>query len=137
MKPRIRPVLTCVNAAGPAGAADSGAMTIGTEAMAILEISYRNMEASETVEGLVRQKFAQLEKLHDRLTSCRVVVEKGPEEGKSFHVRVDLVAPGREIVVRRDPGDKRAHSDAPGAIRDAFDAARRQLEDHVRRQDGR
>jgi ribosomal subunit interface protein len=103
--------------------------------MANLEISYRNMSASETVETLVRQRFAQLEKMYDRLTSCRVVIEKGPEEGKTFHVRVDMVAPGREIVVRRDP--KRAHADAPAAIRDAFDAARRQLEDHVRRMDGR
>src|SRR5215472_15712733 len=112
----------------PQSAADQ---QMGTLAMAKLEISYRNMAASETVEGLVRQRFAQLEKLHGRLTSCRVVIEQGPEEGKTFHVHVDMVAPGRAIVVRRDP--KRVHSDAPAAIREAFDAARRQLGEHVRR----
>jgi ribosome-associated translation inhibitor RaiA len=105
--------------------------------MAILEIAYRNMSSSVSVEGLVRQRFAQLEKIHDRLTSCRVVIEKAPEEGKSFHVHVVMGVPGREIVVRRDRSDDPAHADALAAIRDAFDAARRQLEDHVRRMDNR
>ena len=100
--------------------------------MAILEISYKNMGSSESLERQVRERFAQLEKIYDRLISCRVVIEKAPEEGKTFHVRVDMVAPGRELVVRRDPGDNRAHSDAHVAIRDAFDAARRQLQDHAR-----
>jgi len=105
--------------------------------MAILEISYKNIGSSESLDRQVRERFAQLEKIHDRLTSCRVVIEKAPEEGKTFHVRVDMVAPGRKIVVRRDPGDNRAHSDAHVAIRDAFDAARRQLQDYARRMDGK
>jgi hypothetical protein len=40
--------------------------------------------------------------------------------------------PGREIVVGREPANH-AHDDMNVAIRDAFDAARRQLEDVARR----
>ena len=108
---------------------------------ATLQISFRNMESSELVERQVRERFAQLETFYDRLISCRVVVEKAnqkqQQQGRLFHVRVDLVAPGREIVVRRGPAEHHAHEDAHVAVRDAFDAARRQLEDHVRRMDNR
>ena len=107
---------------------------------ATLQISFRNMSGSDTVEHQVRERFAQLEAFYDRLIACRVVVEKAQrnqQQGRLFHVRVVLVAPGREIVVRRGPGDNHAHEDAHVAVRDAFDAARRQLEDHVRRLDNR
>ncbi len=108
---------------------------------ATLQLSFRNMESSESVERQVRERFAQLETFFDRLISCRVVVEKAhqkqQQQGRLFHVRVDLVAPGREIVVRRGPAAHHAHEDAHVAVRDAFDAARRQLEDHVRRMDNR
>ena len=44
--------------------------------------------------------------------------------------------PGREIVVNRDPAAHHAHEDAHVAGRDAFDAVRRLLEDHVREERG-
>jgi ribosome-associated translation inhibitor RaiA len=39
--------------------------------------------------------------------------------------------PGKGLVVSRDPGD--AHDDVYVAIRDAFDAAGRQLAEHERK----
>ena len=107
---------------------------------ATLQISYRNMDSSPSIEQQVRERFAQLEKFFDRLIACHVVVEEGHrrhQQGNVFHVRVDMVAPGRELVVRRDPPEHQAHEDAHVAIRDAFDAARRQLEDYVRRMDNK
>jgi ribosome-associated translation inhibitor RaiA len=41
--------------------------------------------------------------------------------------------PGKELVVSRDPGDVHAHKDVYVAIRDAFDAAERQLAEHGRK----
>jgi cold shock CspA family protein len=57
-------------------------------------------------------------------------------EGRLYHIRVDLKVPGREIVVKRDPSEHHTHEDIYVAVRDCFDAVRRQLEDHVRRQRG-
>ncbi|MHA1566815.1 MAG: HPF/RaiA family ribosome-associated protein [Alphaproteobacteria bacterium] len=105
-----------------------------------LQVSFRNMDRSEAVEARVREKAAKLEKIYSHLTSCRVVVES-PErrhhKGNLYHVRIELGLPGKELVVSRHPKDKQAHEDVYVAIRDAFDAARRQLEDRVRKMDGR
>jgi hypothetical protein len=70
--------------------------------------------------------------------SCRVVIEapKRRRHGDLFRVRVDLKVPGKEIVVKRDPAEHHAHEDIYVAIRDCFDAVRRQLEDHLRRRRG-
>jgi ribosomal subunit interface protein len=100
-----------------------------------LRIAFRNMDVSDALEQRIRKRVAELELLCDRITSCDVVVEmhhRHPRQGKMFHIRVDIVVPGRTIVVRREPTDNHAHEDAHLAVRDAFDAARRQLEDHVR-----
>src|SRR5947209_5950535 len=45
---------------------------------------------------------------------------------------LDITVPGREIVVGRDSKPGRSHDNISVAIRDAFDAARRQIEDHAR-----
>ena len=105
-----------------------------------LQVSFRNMDSSEAVEAKVRDSVAKLETYFDRLTSCRVMIE-APErrhrKGKLYHVRVELGVPGREIVISRHPGDQHAHEDVYVAVRDAFKAARRQLEDYARKLDGR
>lgn len=105
-----------------------------------LQITFRNMDHSEAVAARVRERAEKLEKFFDHLTSCRVVVE-APErrhhKGKLYHVRIELGVPGPELVVSRHPGDEHAHEDVYVAIRDAFDAARRRLEDYVRKLSGR
>ena len=100
-----------------------------------LQITFRHMDSSEAVAARIRERAGELERFFDRIMSCRVVVEcRHPrrQQGNLFRVRVDLKVPGREIVVGRDPAAHHAHEDVYVAIRDAFDAARRLLEDHVR-----
>jgi len=105
-----------------------------------LELSFRNMDPSDAVEARVRERVDKLETYFGRINSCRVVVEaphRHQRKGKIFHVRIEIGVPGRTIVVDRDPGKHRAHEDVYVAVRDAFDAARRQLEDHSRKSAGR
>jgi ribosomal subunit interface protein len=100
-----------------------------------LQITFRHMDSTDAVTARIRERAAELERFFDRITACRVVVEcRHPrhQQGNLFRVRVDLKVPGREIVVGRDPTAHHAHEDVYVAIRDAFDAARRLLEDHVR-----
>jgi ribosome-associated translation inhibitor RaiA len=100
-----------------------------------LQVSFRNMCHSSAIEADIRDKVAKLEGLYDRITSARVVVEtphRRHRQGRRFHVRVDLRVPGREIVVSRDPAEHHASEDVYVAVRDAFDAAKRRLEEHVR-----
>ncbi|HLY56482.1 MAG TPA: HPF/RaiA family ribosome-associated protein [Stellaceae bacterium] len=104
------------------------------------QITFRNMTASPSLEAQVARRIEELEQFFDRITGCQVVIEEGHRhhhQGKLFHVRIELIVPGTTIVVSRDPGQDHVHEDAHVAVRDAFDTARRQLEDHVRRGDGR
>jgi cold shock CspA family protein len=98
-----------------------------------LQITARDISLSEAAEADIHAKAANLDTYYDGIMSCRVVVEgpvrhhrKGP-----FTVRIDLTVPGAELVV-----DRHADVDLYVAIRDAFDAARRRLEDYARRQRG-
>lgn len=100
-----------------------------------LQITFRHMDSQEALAARIRERAEELDQVFERIISCRVVVEcRHPrrKQGNLFRVRVDLTIPGREIVVGRDPAAHRAHEDAYVAVRDAFDAVRRLLEDQVR-----
>lgn len=103
-----------------------------------LQITFRHMESSPALEARIRQRAQELEHFFDRITACHVTVESRhrQRQGNLFEVRVDLVLPGQEIVVGRDRGVNHAHEDAHVAVRDAFDALRRRLEDHARHSRG-
>lgn len=128
-----------------------------------LQITFRDMAPSAAIESHIREKATKLASFCDRITSCRVIVEaphRHHHKGKAYQVRIDLSVPGREIVINRAPKrlsaakltDGRqaekdlienhrpskhgAHEDVYVAIRDAFNAAGRKLQDHVRRQSG-
>lgn len=104
-----------------------------------LQISFRHMDHSDAIESLVRQKAEMLDKFAGSIMRCRVVIEpagKHHEHGNQFEVRVDLTAPGEEIAVTREPSQHAENRDIAVVVRDAFDSARRQLEDYVRRRRG-
>lgn len=105
-----------------------------------LELSFLNMEPSESMEQDVRNKTAKLERFSQHITACKVVIEaphKHHHKGNLYHVRINITLPGQEIIVNRAPGEHHAHEDVYVAIRDAFNAADRQLEDFVRKQRGK
>jgi ribosomal subunit interface protein len=104
-----------------------------------LQVMFRNMEPSAAIEARIRERAQGLERYYDRIMSCRVAVElhhRHHQQGNLFHVRVDLKVPDGEIVANREPAEHHAHEDVYVAIRDAFDATRRQLEDYARRRRG-
>ena len=99
-----------------------------------LQITYRGMQSSPAIDAAVHEKAAKLEQFHPRIMSCRVAIEqpgRHQRQGKQFVVHIDLKLPGGEIAVNRDH-----HEDVYVALRDAFDAARRKLEDFAREQRG-
>ncbi|MEW6681339.1 MAG: HPF/RaiA family ribosome-associated protein [Nitrospirota bacterium] len=90
-----------------------------------LQITVRNMSLSEAAKAAIQEKAAKLDAADDRIIGCRVLVElphKHRHQGALYNVRIDLTIPGAELVVKREP-----HEDLYVAIRDAFDAAWRQL----------
>ena len=99
-----------------------------------IQVILRDVSHSAAVEEYIRERAAKLDEFYDRIMSCRVVVEAPVphhRKGGPFKVRIDLTVPGAELVVNRQ-----ADEDLYVAIRNAFDAERRKLEDYARRQRG-
>lgn len=128
-----------------------------------VQITYRNMEPSAALEREMREKASKLGWFCDRILHCRVVVEAPHQhhrKGKLYHIRIALAVPGGEIVIKhepkrivailprgqrppdlklitnREPGKYAAHKDVYVTVRDAFDAARRKLQDYARTRRG-
>ena len=101
-----------------------------------LQISFRNMDPSPAIETVVREKAAKLGRFFERIVSCDVTIEaphRHHHKGKLYKVRIDIGMPGNDVHVNQEGPKNRAHEDVYVAIRDAFDAAVRQLEDHARK----
>src|SRR5215472_16312304 len=101
-----------------------------------VQVTFHNMPHDPAVESAIRANAEWLDNYFDRIMSCRVVVDRPHlhhREGNLYQIRIDMKVPGRELVVKREPTEHSDYKDLDIMIRDAFDEARRQLEDHVRR----
>jgi ribosome-associated translation inhibitor RaiA len=119
----------------PSARGQAEAITMENRMKLPLQISFRGMDSSPALERRIRIKVAKLERFHDRLMSCAVVVDartRRQHKGKVYRVGVDLRGPGFEIAVGRSGRRNSAHEDITVALRDAFAAIGRQLEDHAR-----
>lgn len=104
-----------------------------------LQIVFRDVDHSDAVEARIREKVEMLEKHSDKIVSCRVTVSaphKSQTKGKLYDIRLDISLPGEEIVVNKTHNDDHSHEDVYVTIRDAFDAARRQVKEWVQRNRG-
>jgi cold shock CspA family protein/ribosome-associated translation inhibitor RaiA len=93
------------------------------------------MDPSPAMEARIRKLAERLERFSDQIMRCRVTVEapQGHQrQGGLFEVTIDITVPGREIAIGHSPPEAHAHEDAYVALRDAFRAARRKLEDYAR-----
>ncbi len=103
-----------------------------------LEIAFHNLPPSEQIETEIRSRVDKLARLYDRLTACRVSVEalhKQHRTGNVYEVHVVMDVPGKELVVSREPrraNQRRTAPDVHTSIRDAFEAAERQLKEYKR-----
>jgi ribosomal subunit interface protein len=96
----------------------------------MLQIAFRGMEPSDAVEQRVRERAERLARLNDRITHCNVVIQaphNHRHKGKLYEIRIQLQTPGAEILVNREGSQNPAHEDIYVAVRDAFEAAERQL----------
>lgn len=101
-----------------------------------LQITYRDIEPTPSIDEAIRSRVAWLEGYYPDIVSCRVVVEmphRRRHTGGLYRVRIDMTVPGAELVVGRHPTECEEHRDFYVALRDAFHAARRELEDYARK----
>src|SRR5258705_4558691 len=109
-----------------------------------LEIAFHNIESSPWAEREIRARVAELERLYDRLVSCRVRIDQRAKDLTGTIppvVHIELGIPGRtELVVSHEPDHllrKYKHPDLHNAINEAFRIAERQLLDLKGQQESR
>jgi cold shock CspA family protein/ribosome-associated translation inhibitor RaiA len=101
-----------------------------------IEIAFQHFEPSEDIRAEVAKQAKRLEKFSDRITSCHVAIA-GPQtrhhRGELFKVDIRIAMPERhDVMVTRARGDAPEREHPLVAIREAFDAAVRQVEEVAR-----
>lgn len=95
-----------------------------------LKVSTHRVELRAAEERLIRRQVELLERFCPRLTRCEVVLNGMSDHhqtGGPIAVRLHLGVPGGELTVDRQEGEN-----PTAALRQAFSAGRRQLQDWVR-----
>jgi hypothetical protein len=96
------------------------------------EITFEGSESSDAARAQILSEIERLESHNKRITGCRVKViapSHKHRHGTGFHVNIWLTVPPHEnIVVHNSGSDDARHEHANVAIRDAFAAARRQVD---------
>jgi cold shock CspA family protein len=122
------------------------------------QVTFRGLDVSDALEADIHERVAWLEQFYAGIVRCRVLVElphRHRHDGRHFHVRVELTVPGADpIVVSHEPSlhgrlkdveDPAHHKEsdiesvhryAHVAVSQAFDVARRRLEDIARERRG-
>ena len=116
------------------------------------DITYRNMACSDWLDAQIQKRAAKLTTFFPDIVSCKVLVEiphRHHEQGNHFHIRIDIAVPGGKIIAGQAPSlhlvepdgasarERRSlkaleRKDASLALRQAFDAAKRQLREYAR-----
>lgn len=125
--------------------------------MAPLTVTFRRLEGREVLESVIRERFDALGRYCPSIISGRVLVEPAERHrraGNRYHVRIALTLPGEDVVIEHDASARpaaraqelaktrkrdepeRDHRHLGVAVRDAFEAARRRLQDRTRRRRG-
>jgi ribosomal subunit interface protein len=100
-----------------------------------LRITFRQLQPSPAVEARVREYVERLERFHQRITGCQVIVEAPAahrHNGAPFNIKIALSLPGAEINVHSERSDDTSYADVYTALHDAFDIVKRSLNDHAR-----
>lgn len=100
-----------------------------------LKIDFEHVEPSAAVRETIKRHVARMERSFGRITSGRVAIigPSGHHKTGRYEVHIRLVLPDdREMDISRGHDLDERHTDLEFAIGDAFDHARRRLQDQVR-----
>ena len=105
-----------------------------------VQITFKEMPSSPAIEAWIGERAAKLTRYHPGIVHCHVVIEaphRHQRRGQLYDVRLEITVSGGHVVVSHQGPKDEAHRDVFVALRDAFRAARRQLQDQVRKQRGK
>jgi hypothetical protein len=97
-----------------------------------MTLTFRHIDHSGTLEDRARKIGSRLEHFCERVKRCHMTLEgpgNGSTAGAPYLVKIDLIVPGAQIHADSLHLDGAGHEDIYLALRDAFNNAKRQLQD--------
>jgi ribosome-associated translation inhibitor RaiA len=101
-----------------------------------VNVIFDSVDHSDALEKRIRTRVQKLQNHHAQILACNVrvsAVDRQHSKGMTYAVNIDIKVPRKQIVVSHEPGDRGHHDDPYVAVRDAFNVAQRQLEEHGRK----
>jgi cold shock CspA family protein/ribosome-associated translation inhibitor RaiA len=102
--------------------------------MSSLQIVCRDFPLTPAIRTSIGRHAARLEKLYRRVQRCEVTIaspHRNKHKGRIFHVSIRIDVPGHTLSVSREAEEDPTHQTLHFALRDAFLALGRRLEDQV------
>lgn len=96
-----------------------------------VNITFRHIDPSTAVETRVNELVQHLGQFSDKIKSCRVVIDaphRHQHQGGVYEVKLLVSIPGDDVVVDMSRPQRDGHEDVYVVLRDAFEAARKQLQ---------
>lgn len=106
----------------------------------LFTIVFNSLDPSDAVRQRALALLTKLLRTSPSIMRGTMVIEgrhRHHHQGNLFHVSVRLQVPGVDVVVSHDPERNHAHEDIFVAMRDACEAARKQLEAYESRRGGK
>ena len=94
------------------------------------QVVYHNIDQSPALSEKVVRRIEKLQRFSNDIIGGRVVLDSphnNHQKGKVFSVTLEIHTSGKEVIVKQDQHDRAEHEDIYVAVRDAFNAAERQL----------
>lgn len=94
------------------------------------KLDLRNVVLPVSIERRIDRKVAKMDRLFDGIIGCHLTLSRPgaqPHKAGRFDVRLEITVPGKAIIVNRPQSENLAV-----AIREAFDAGIRQVEEYAR-----
>ncbi len=94
------------------------------------QVFFHNIEQTGAIVEAVQKRINKLERYCEHIITGRVVLDSphnNHHKGKVYSVGLEIHTPTKEVRVNQEQHDNHAHEDLYVAIRDAFNAAERQL----------
>jgi len=94
------------------------------------QVVFHNIDQSEALTDNVKKRIEKLQRFSNAIIGGRVVLDSphnNHHKGKVFSVTLEIHTANKEIIVKQGQHDKPEHEDIYVAVRDAFNAAERQL----------
>jgi len=94
------------------------------------QIVFHNIDQSEALSDSVNKRIDKLRRFSSEIIGGRVVLDaphNNHQKGKVYSVTLEVHTSNKQVVITQEQHDNHAHEDLYVAIRDAFNAAERQL----------